>query len=690
MKAIEKDFPFEFIDQIAEVESYRKEINRPIYHIHKWWAKRLGSVFRAITVGSIEETWGDFYAIRSKSEQIILDPFMGSGTTLGEATKLGYKAIGCDINPVSTFQVNQALTYVDINDLKQEFSSIEKDISSTIKSYYKTFNRENEECEALYYFWVNVVTTPHGEKIPLFKTFIFSKNAYPKKKPNSKVYCPSCGNIFTCLYDATETKCPSCKNVYNPQEGNVKSSVVYNSKGESFKIKNLIQEAGTPPEHMLYAIMALTPSGEKVYLKPQDFDIKLYEKACDDLKQMEENLPLPSMSVRDGHNTKQATGYNYNNWKDFFNPRQLLLLGILYRRILSISDKKIREQFITLFSSTLEFNNLFCSFKGEGTGAVRHMFSNHIIKPERTPLENNIWGTKKSSGTFSGLFKSKLLKAKEYLDYPFDIKLAVENNKRKSEKVLSSNPLKLNLSYSWNDFKTSDVLLLNGDSGKLPIPDESVDAIITDPPYFDFIHYSELSDFFYAWLSKGLRNDYPYFQKPNSSDLNEVQDKNANSFSKKIGRIFLESNRVLKINGLMCFSYHHSTILGWVAIYEAIRNGNFIIAAAHPVKAEMSVASPKSAAKNPINLDAVLVCKKGFINAPEEGIIEAALHKYQDYFKRFSKINRQLSGGDKFVIICSQILVQASLRGVDSCEIKSLLEQSVTQMNNLTELENIV
>ena len=38
-----KGFPFEAIDQIAERESYRKEIYRPIYHIHKWWAQRLGS-----------------------------------------------------------------------------------------------------------------------------------------------------------------------------------------------------------------------------------------------------------------------------------------------------------------------------------------------------------------------------------------------------------------------------------------------------------------------------------------------------------------------------------------------------------------------------------------------------------------------------------------------------------------------
>ena len=60
---------------------------------------------------------------------------------------------------------------------------------------------------------------------------------------------------------------------------------------------------------------------------------------------------------------------------------------------------------MTLFSGTLEFNNLFASYKGEGTGAVRHMFAHHILKPERTPIEANVWGTPKSSGSFSSLLR---------------------------------------------------------------------------------------------------------------------------------------------------------------------------------------------------------------------------------------------------------------------------------------------
>jgi len=93
-RLIESDlFPFEFISQLAEMESWRKEVYRPIYHIHKWWAKRLGSVFRGILLGSALPDSGNlmeaFYKQHDFAGVTVFDPFMGSGTTIGEAHKLG-------------------------------------------------------------------------------------------------------------------------------------------------------------------------------------------------------------------------------------------------------------------------------------------------------------------------------------------------------------------------------------------------------------------------------------------------------------------------------------------------------------------------------------------------------------------------------------------------------------------------
>ena len=89
-RLIESDeFAFEFLSTLAERESWRKEIYRPVYHVHKWWAKRLGSVFRGILLGCLLPEGGNlskaFYERHDFSHVVVFDPFMGSGTTIGEA-----------------------------------------------------------------------------------------------------------------------------------------------------------------------------------------------------------------------------------------------------------------------------------------------------------------------------------------------------------------------------------------------------------------------------------------------------------------------------------------------------------------------------------------------------------------------------------------------------------------------------
>ncbi len=663
--SLEDTFPIGEVSCLARRESWRKEIYRPIYHIHKWWAQRLGSVFRAITLAALSkpgtDIWAEFYKQHNFKDKVVLDPFMGSGTTLGEAAKLGAKPIGVDINPVSTFIVSQSLTRVNIEELDRTFRKLEAEVAADIRQYYITIDPiSNTKIPVLYYFWVKVVTTPRGETIPLFSSYVFSKDAYPKRKPLSKIICPACWHINTDRYDSTDLQCSDCQNTFNPQHGPVEGQFVIDSEGTKHKIKDLL-EASSAPEHKLYALMAMRGDGGKIYKEPTEYDHSLYASASERLSI--ESLPLPDLQIRRGHNTDQAINYNYRNWRDFFNDRQLLCLGLLLRTILGIEDKETRNQFICLFSSTLEFNNLFCSFKGEGTGAVRHMFSHHILKPERTVLENSVWGAEKGSGTFSSLYRSRLLKAKQYLHRPFEVNGKEDGDAPSDNKVVSSREIDLRIETVWDDFaaKSNGALVLNGDSGQIPIPNRSVDAVITDPPYFDFIHYSELSDFFFAWLSPVLRREYSYFEAEDSSHNFEVQSRDPERFSEKLGRVFRECHRVLKDDGLLTFSFHHSRPDGWLSIYTAIDMAGFEIVATHPIYGEMKGASPKQATKEPITLDAILVCKKRNLTILEWPIsleeIQVECDKMSD---ELEAAGFALSRADKFVIMMSQLLVAGS------------------------------
>ncbi len=445
-----------------------------------------------------------------------------------------------------------------------------------------------------------------------------------------------------------------------------------------------------PPQYRMYAMSILAPDGGKLYKKPEQFDLDLYQKAQVEL--LKQQLPIPEDTIEDGHNTRQVLNYNIIKWRDMFNARQLLCLGTLLKGILQEPDTSIRESLLILFSGTLEFNNMLCSFKGEGTGAVRHIFSHHILKPERTPLENNVWGTPKNSGSFSPLFNRRLLRAKEYCNNPFEIKAVWNGKKFKGEKVYRGNrPINGKIVETFPELLSSNeqaVFLHCGDSASLPLPDISVDLVVTDPPYFDNVHYSELADFFYVWLRQGLAANDIAFSQLSTRHSNEVQDIDPHAFAESFGAVLKEMGRVLKPEGLVVFTFHHSKLEGWLSVYSALQKAGLCVSAVHPIKAEMSVAMPKTQTKAPIDIDAIIVARKldqQNIDKPID-IKTAVIKDAQRTIKQMNEEGVGLSQGDIRVILCSYFLKESCLGNGNNGPL-SQVDSPSTILNNILEEE---
>jgi putative DNA methylase len=193
-----------------------------------------------------------------------------------------------------------------------------------------------------------------------------------------------------------------------------------------------------------------------------------------------------------------------------------------------------------------------------------------------------------------------------------------------------------------------------------------VELIVTDPPFFDNVHYSELADFFHAWQRIG--DDCP----GSTRNCSEVQDSDAANFARKLRDVFSECHRILTDDGLLVFTYHHSRDDGWTALADAILGAGFRVVNSQPVKAEMSVATPKSQAKEPIQLDIVVVCRKidtvgdRINDTPLEAII-AARTKLQ----RLRRAGLSLSRNDRKVVLYGQLLTTvistADLPGLVTC-----------------------
>ena len=697
-RAIESDdFPFEHLSRIAERESWRKEIYRPIYHIHKWWARRLGSVFRGILLGALTPKGADvldlFYSAARFPDAIVFDPFMGSGTTLGETLKLGGRAIGRDINPVSYLQVRTALTLRDSEDLEKTYREIQADVADTMSSYYTTALPDGTLCQVLYYFWVMQAPCPVCRaSVDLFSSYIFAKHVNSRRNPIVRVVCPKCGALSQEDHQVRDMECSDCGNRFDATAGPAKGKAAKCPHCLcEFAVGHTIRESGSPPSYRMYAKLVLKPGGEKEYYPVSDYDEALYQKAVIDLESV--SYGLPHEAIEPGYNTDQVLNYGFRSWVHMFNTRQLLCISMLANRIKEIGDASLRDAFTCLFSGVLEFNNMFASYKGEGTGAVRHMFYHHILKPERTPLEANIWGTPKSSGAFSTLFRSRLLRAAQYARQPFELALLPDKPNPRSVKVDGINEPLVGIanSESYAQFDSNSKLYVScGDSAWTDLPNESVDVVVTDPPFFDNVHYSQLADFFFVW-EKLILNSSPEHRSDTTRSESEVQSPDARMFTERLTLVLKECARVLKENGLFVFTYHHSRWEGWLSVLRAATAAGFRMEACHPIRAEMAVAAPKHQAKSPINFDIIMVCRKNpqekvLTNQVEELALTQALERAESQIARLLSVGWKLSRNDIGVVVMSQVTAEIS-RHPASCtrehalvEDESWISQAIDQV----------
>jgi adenine-specific DNA methylase len=348
--------------------------------------------------------------------------------------------------------------------------------------------------------------------------------------------------------------------------------------------------------------------GNRFFAPTSPLDVKRYRRAARLFAQEKSRLPIPHELIpSQGRSDQRPLLYGYKRYKEMFNDRQLLCLGRIAAAIRRTKDPAVRRALALAFSHSLATNNMFCSY-AFGYRRLCPIFSVHAYRKVPRPVEGNVWGLHTGRGSFRNAVRA-LLAGSEYMRDPFEYRYNRSNRPQrvsvKPEPDGTAPPAR------------RTVRIYNRSSEHLnPIPTGSIDLILTDPPYYDNLSYSELSDFYHVWLRKLLKHDYVgahqkhtpmaralYGGRRRGSDEDPVAQ-----FTTRLSSVFSECYRVTKRDGALIFTFHHRDPAAWEALGRAVLGAGFRIDEVCPVRSEGR--SGLHNYEGSIKWDAVFACRK--------------------------------------------------------------------------------
>jgi putative DNA methylase len=558
--AIDTFFPEKLADELARQEAFNKHLFRPNTYLHKWWARRCGSTFRAILKQFVADPERrDYYAPGGLEGKVVLDPMMGGGTTLHEAIRLGANVIGADIDPIPVVQARATLTQVELPDLQTAFKQFFGDLYSQVGTCFQT---ECPDCEQT----LDSQYTLHGLRKRCACGEVVQIDQYELRHEadrtlriwpetweiNDRSTAPKSKKVQR-LITKVETVCPKCGQKY--------------------------QELLDIPFYARYvpiAIAAKCPVHGVFFRSPDKTDLDRILAA----NSLRDNLDLGELEnfyIADGPKSGDLIGRNIHSYLDVFSSRQLLWL---YHSIQLLRDYQgaARLNLALLVSTALEFNSLLCGYKGwfqRRPGAIRHVFALHAYAFQYTVAENNPLGLEKSSGNLQLLFRDRIERGRKWAVAP--VERRIDNGTTQVVKIPGEFDGGTEIfSQAGLGDRRQAFWLIHGDSRQLPIDDHSVDLIVTDPPYYDNVQYSDLAAFFRVWLARLLPDEMDWTYDETQSAVAIKSENGDTGFLSVISGIFQECGRVLKHQtGRLVFTFHHWDPNAWAELTIGLKQAGF-------------------------------------------------------------------------------------------------------------------
>ncbi|WP_227763401.1 DUF1156 domain-containing protein [Zhaonella formicivorans] len=625
---IETTFP---VKAVSEQSAREKNIRHGhISTLHIWWARRplaasRATIYAALTpepedeverlaranfiadLSKWENSLNSYYIERARKEILaanngnpprVLDPFAGGGAIPLEALRLGCETYASDLNPVAVLIEKATLEFpqkygrpekrkvrTPVGEVEQEVNPLLEDVKrwgnwvleEARKEIGRFYPAEPDGSILVGYIWARTVKCQNpacGTEIPLMRQTWLAKKE--KKRVTLRIV-PQGRNVGFEIAEGQEID-------FDPGEGTVaRAKAICPCCGSGLtdkEVRRQFQE-GRAGQRMVAVVLHHPERQGKTYRLTTEKDMEVFQEAVRYLEQKREELwdkwsfePVPDESTPKGGGTGAERAFSVYNWGmttwgDLFNPRQKLALITF--------AEKVREAYELMLA------------EGYGEEYTRAVVTYLALIFDRLADKNanlvvyNVVGEK-----IEHVFGRQALPM--VWDY-------IEVNPFTDVGWPNMQDWVLRIIEHCSQTNHTATTVTQASATALPYPDNYFDAVVTDPPYYDNVPYSYLSDFFYVWLKRTVGDLYPeLFATPLTPKSEEIVaytheeggfEGGKKFFEEMIAKAFREISRVLKPEGIAVIVFAHKTTDAWETIINAILNSSLYLTASWPLNTEM-------------------------------------------------------------------------------------------------------
>lgn len=642
-RLIEDSLPLEIISEQSAREKSIPHINT----LHIWWARRPLAAMRAAIFASLipapkndteraklHELIGvivNWNSVKDGNNALIeeartlirkhypdtppkvLDPFMGGGSTGLEALRLGAEAHGVELNPVAYLtqlctlvypqKYGQPKTvYAEPEPVQGEIPSMEapkrveqlslgmehgdplviqNPLAEDVRKWGMWVLEEaRKEIGHLYedpegrtivaYLWARTAKCPNpqcGAEMPMLRSLWLAKAERKKIAIRMKVN-KGTKKISFDVAEGDEIN-------FDPEQGTMKRGTIVcpvcgtSPSDDHLKLEGKAGRLGA----VLMSVVYASRTG-KAYRTPTEIDHTNFSEAQAllDAKLADDPDALPYEPLPPyGTLGFRVNNYGLEKWSDLFNARQALTLITFVDKVRSVYQQVLAK------TGDADYARAVTTYLA--------MAVDRLAEDDSTICRWNA-SSEKIQGTFG---RQAIPMVWDYAETnPFGSSVG---------SWVSLVELALNAISVSSSAKGKPSILHQGTATRIPYDDASQDAVITDPPYYDAVPYSDLSDFFFVWLKRSIGELYPdLFSTPLTPKQPEIIQEPARHenqaaakvfYETEMTKAFAESNRVLRNDGIFVVVFAHKSTAAWETLINSLLSAGLVISASWPLHTEM-------------------------------------------------------------------------------------------------------